>query len=82
MEILSYFDKLVWAIITGYFIVGVIADQLISRYADKLWGKSDMKSLTKKAREELKWLPRRVGIIERVIYTSAVVSSNLALIPI
>lgn len=85
-EIIS--DKFFIAFITGYIVVGIIADILLSEYALSAWARvrkssKDAELNTNFAgtwRGKFSWMPRRIGIIERVFYTTAVILGQFTFI--
>lgn len=85
-----FYNKYFIAFILGYLLVGGVADILLIKYQLWVWRRSeesDRKINNKttfdaKKREPFSWLPRRVGIIERFLYTSAIIFNQLALIGI
>jgi O-antigen/teichoic acid export membrane protein len=80
------------AIFFGYIVFGFIADYLAVKIQSKIWrktessckksGRGSLKFMQPSYREPFSWAPRTVGIIERIIYTSAIVSNQFALIGI
>lgn len=88
-----------FAFISGYIVIGILADFLMKEYTKRFWNKSidslekaplekpsrdyyERLKLLRKHMEEFKWSPRRVGVFERVLYTSAVVINKYEFIAV
>ncbi len=75
----------------GYIIFGIISDILSNAFASHVWNKTTNSYLVARGydvpfwlnsekRKPFNWAPRYISIIERILYTSAIVFGQLSLI--
>lgn len=70
--------RIVIAALMGYVIWGFVSNKVTKWYSSRLWEKARPDGF--KMRNEYSWIPRDLGIIERFIYTSAIISNQFLLI--
>lgn len=77
------------AFFAGYVVMGIVADVICTEHTLKTWGRImsssrraglNDKFSDNKWRGHFAWASRRIGIIERVFYTSAIAFNQFALI--